>query len=185
MTTTAAAVSLDAPAPRWPGVVGTIGIVIAILTLLDKAGDLLFQLLASGSGWAAIIGPKMGPQIAPLIPPAWWIVLTSLAWAGLAILLLRASLRLRRREPEAIPLCRAWSWLAIGWFAVEMAYGLWWLNRISGQLDALAPAGWQGYAVLGILMGTVFVLALPVFLLVWLERPVVRREVGGWQLGGG
>ncbi len=62
-----------------------------------------------------------------------------------------------------------------------MVVGLWWLERIGPRLSALAPAGWQGYAVLGILLAVVLMLAFPVFLLVWLSRPAVRQETAHWR----
>lgn len=175
------AVSAHAEAPRWPRVVGAIGIVIAALTLLDKVGDLLFTLWAAGAGWGAVVGAEAAGVVESVIPPAPWIALTSLIWLGLAALLLRGCLRLRLRRPSAIPLCRTWAWLAICWYAVELAYGFWWLSAITGQLDSLAPDGWQGYAVLGTVVATALMLAFPVFLLVWLARPEVTEEWAGWS----
>ncbi len=185
MAVSAAAVSSGTETPRWPRVVGTIGIVVAALTLLDKVGDLLFMLWVSGSSWSSVIGAEAGRVVESVVPPASWIVLTSLVWLGLAVLLLRASTRLRRCRPSAIPLCRAWAWLAICWYAVEMVYNGWWLSRITEQLDSLAPMGWQGYAVLGTVLATVLMLAFPVFLLVWLARPRVRQQWEAWLPGAG
>ena len=75
---------------------------------------------------------------------------------------------------------KTWSWLAILWIVLSMGVSLLWIVRYSHRLTDIAPTGWQGPAVFGILVSLALLLVYPVFLLVWLARPDVREEFQGW-----
>ena len=49
----------------WPRVVGSAGVVLGVLTIIDTLDDLLFQLFTSEEDWAAWVGrtlPRRSPS---------------------------------------------------------------------------------------------------------------------------
>lgn len=180
MTEPAAEAPPDAPATRWPVVLGVLGIVLSLLTLFDQVGDLLVLTVSEGN-WSRWLGPEVASLVSRVMPPKWWIVITSLVWSALAVLLLRGSLALRLRRRSGVSLCEIWCGLAIVWIVVDFNLGLWWLRRVRGELPMPSSGIWQGAAVFGALFGLVLLLAYPVFLQVWLKRAVVIAEYGAWE----
>lgn len=175
------AATLDAPVSRWPGVLGVIGIVLAILTIIDKASDLLWLLMWSEADWARVLAPDLARLVVNVMPPTAWLVTSSLAWIALSVLLLGGSLELWRRHRSGIARCGLWARLAIGWIAVEWTLGLWWLGTIADEISAVAPAGWQATAAPAILLALALMVAYPVLLLVWFARESIRHEYAGWS----
>lgn len=174
------AVALHRPVTRWPNVLGIIGIVLAAVTILDKAADLLVLLLWPSADWERFVTDDVARLVVSVLPPTGWIALTSLVWIGLSVLLLAGSLELRRRHRSGVAHCRRWAWLALGWIAVEWSLGLWWLSTVVDDISTVAPAGWQASAIPGILLALALMLAYPVFLLVWLASPAVSEEWAAW-----
>lgn len=170
----------DLETPRWPRVVGTIGIIAGALMFLDKLDDLLLlPVLRSRDWWARLLGEELGEQVVRWMPSGAWIAGASLIGMTLGALLVVGALRLRRGRRSGVALCRAWSWLAIVWLVIEMSQSLWWLSGHAAELQELARGDWQGAAVLGILLAIVALAALPVFLLSWFSRPVVKAQFAG------
>lgn len=172
---------LGAPPSRWPGVVGTIGLILGAILFLDQIDDLLIPLVWTEDDWSRMLGPETAELVVRSLPPPAWLVTSSLVGMALAALLVVGSSRLRRRRRSGVTLCRTWSWLAIAWVAIDMASALWWLQAHADEIPGLASTGWQGYAAFGIVVALVVMLAYPVFLLVWLSRPEVAAEHAGWS----
>lgn len=166
--------------PRWPGVVGVTGIVLAILMFIDKLDDLVIPLLWSPDDWRGLLDPGEAELVVGLMPPMTWMAPASLIGMALAAVLFVGSLRLRRRLRSGVDLCRRWSWLAIAWAGIEIAVAIWWLQVNAAALSSLAGGEWQAPALVGILAALVVMLAFPVFLLVWFSRPPVRAEYATW-----
>jgi hypothetical protein len=167
--------SVDKLPSRWPGVVGTIGVILGVLMFIDKIDDLLLiQFLRSEEKWSAMVGPELAEFIVGVIPPVSWMVSSGLIGMALAILLIVGSVRLRRRRQSGIALCRTWSWLAIAWVGIEMARAFWWFRIHGDEVGRFASSGWEGIAYFSVAVAFLVLLAYPVFLLVWLSRhPVV------------
>ena len=152
------------PPPRWPTVIGTIGVVLGVVMLIDKADDLaLVPLIWAGDSRNLLLGPELSTLVA------------------LGLLLVIASLRLRSRRRSGVALCRAWAWLSIGWWAAGAAGLLWWLGKYGGEVAKYAEAGWERSALVGGFASLAMLLVYPVFLLVWFSRAAVKEEYLSWR----
>lgn len=171
-----------APTPSWPKVIGTIGVVLGVIMLVDKTDDLiLIPLLWAGDGWRSLLGPELGDLVASTMPLWAWLFFYILLGMALGVLLVVASLRLRNRYPSGVTLCRTWAWLAIAWVVAGLSLAIWWIATFRDQVARLAEPGWETAAVSGILAALALLLAYPVFLLVWLSRAAVKAEYLTWQ----
>ncbi len=175
----------DAPAltlARWPKVVGTIGVVLGGVMFVDKADDLLLvPLMWAGDSRRWLFGPEIGELVARTMPRALWLAFYILLGMALGLLLLVGSLRLRRRIPSGVNLCRAWAWLSIVWLAAGLAVALWWLGRYGDEMARLTGPDWQMTVLSQILLVLILLLVYPVFLLVWLSRAPVKEEYLTWR----
>lgn len=165
---------------QWPTTIGTIGIVIGIVLVLDKVDDLLV-IGWTADDWGRILSPAVADLIVRSTPSAAWRLVGGAAEVGLGAFLIVASLGLRRRVRRGVALSLLWAWLAIGWSVVVVARGLVWISRHAGELSAVAGGAAGGYTVFALLLALVLLLAYPVFLLVWLSRPSVRAETAAWR----
>ncbi|MDH3255052.1 MAG: hypothetical protein OEM62_08685 [Acidobacteriota bacterium] len=164
--------------PRWPSVLGSVGIVLSILMLIDQIDDIVV-LTWTEEQWSRVIGPGLGATVSGALPPPAWLILSMVVGSALALLLLAGSLALRRRRRSGIRLSRLWSASAILWTVLSFAWAAWWLS----DLDEKSPdllAGWQWSTVMAMLIGLVILLAYPVFLLLWFSRPDVRSHYSQW-----
>ena len=168
----------------WPGVLGTIAIVLGA-----------FGALGSLFGAVAILGmPRLFRR---MLPPeamaamqastphqAATCALQALSLA-LAILLVVAGARLAQRRPSGAALLRRWAWLKIVIVLVSVAIGA---MMAPAQFRAMQASGAGGpppaLQFIGPLIGACFGLvwgwALPIFSLVWLGRAKVRSEIETW-----
>ena len=121
--------------PRWPTVIGTIGIVLGIVLLLDKVDDVM-TLRWTAEDWRRIFGPNLADLIARSMPPFAWRVASTAVQIGLAALLIVGSVAVRRHARNGVSLCRLWAWLAMGWAVVR--------DRGIGALRALGRPGIPG-----------------------------------------
>ena len=164
---------------QWPTTIGTIGVIIGVLLVVDTVDDLL-TLQWTADDWGRIFAPGLADLLARTTPPAAWRLASGIAQAGLGVFLIVASLALRRRSRRGVSMCLAWAWLAIAWTVVVMTWGVVWIVRHGTEIPGIAGEGWGGYVVLGVLLAFVLLLAYPVFLLVWFSRPSVRAECATW-----
>ena len=164
---------------RWPTVVGTIGIVVAIVLLIDTVDDVM-TLRWTAEDWRMIFAPNVADLIARSMPPVAWRLFSAAAQTGLAVLLFVGSVGLRRHRPVGVSLCRLWSWLAIVWVMVQMARGALWLRQLGGEVPVLGVVSSQAFALVGVALAVAILLAFPVFLLVWLSKAAVRAEYETW-----
>jgi hypothetical protein len=176
--------SISAPASpptRWPRVLGTLGIILGALSILDQLDDLvLMPMLRSPSSWNRLVGPDLGEEIVRWMPPPAWLTASALLGIALGALLLVGSLRLRRRRRSGASLTRTWAWLAIAWLVVEIATSWAWLARYAGELDDLSSAAWRVPAALGIVIAFALLAVYPIFLLIWFARTPIQSEVASW-----
>jgi hypothetical protein len=164
---------------RWPITIGTIGVILGVVLILDNVDDLI-TLRWTATEWQRLLGPYIADWIARTLPPAGWRLVSALVQIGLGGLLIVASVGLRRRSRVGVSRCRLWAWLAIGWTVVAIGLGTLWLFR-RAELPSLASPGVGGYVAFGLALALVLLLAFPVFLLVWLSLPHVRAEWEAWE----
>ena len=164
----------------WPGVVGGLGILVALVLLVDKLEDLLQLTLWPSEAWRQRFTPALADLVVQSMPPAAWTIPAALVGVALALLLLVGSIGVLRRRRQGVALCRTWSTLAILWGLVEIVVASVLLQRLALEAPQLVPAGWAGSVATGIFLALVLVLAFPVFLLLWFARPAVRRDTDGW-----
>lgn len=165
---------------RWPRVLGTIGLVVAIVIFLDKAEDIVTHLTWSAQDWRRVFAPDVADLIVRAMPPLGWRLFAAAVEMGLAVLLFVGAIALRRRRQSGVYLCRAWAWLAIVWVVAVMGWALWWLRQYQGEIPGISHIAWQGFAMLGILFALAVLLAWPIFLLVWFGRADIRAEYEEW-----
>lgn len=171
--------STNPPLPRWPPVIGTIGIVLGVLILLDQIDD-LWMLTWTEEDMRRVFAPEIAVLIAAAMRPKSWQLASTVIQMGLGLLLIVGSSRLKRRRQSAIALCRVWAWLAIAWAVAVIGWGVWLLSQYSGEIQGVSSVAWQTAAALGIGFALLLLLAFPVFLLVWLSRPEVEAEFSCW-----
>ena len=166
--------------PRWPTVIGTIGIVLGIILLIDTVDDVM-MLRWTAEDWRRIFGPDLADVIARSLPPLAWRVASAAVQVGLAALLIVGSVALRRHARNGVSLCRLWAWLAIGWAVVSIGRGGLWVQQHAGELPAIVSGSGQAYVLFGLALAVVLLSAFPVFLLVWLAKSTVRVEYETWS----
>lgn len=166
--------------PRWPRVLGTLGIVLGIIAFIDKLDDLLIPFLWTKKDWIHMVGPEVGEFVARSMPTARWVVFSSIVGMVLASILIAGSLHLRRHRRTGVRECRAWAWLAIAWVMVEAGRIIAWFGRYGDQVPVPPGTEWQGTAAFAIALALLIMLAYPIFLLLWLRRPDVKIEYLSW-----
>lgn len=166
---------------RWPLTMGTIGIVIGILMILDEVDDLQVALFWTAEEWRHLVGQELADFLVRSLPPRAWMVANCLVKMALGGLLVAGSLALRHRRRLGVTLCRSWAGLAIAWLALEMTWVFAWMSRHAHEIPALPPTGWQGPTTWAIALAFTLLLAWPVTLLSWLARPQARQEIASWQ----
>jgi hypothetical protein len=164
--------------PQWPMTIGTVGVVLGALLVLDNLDELV-TLRWTATEWRQVFGPYVAEWIARTTPSVGWRLGAAVVEIGLGVLLIGGSVALRRRTRRGVARCRLWAWLAVAWILVAVGRGTVWLLLHARELPAAAD-DWRGYAVLGLGLAIVLLLAFPVFLLVWLSQPAVRKEVDTW-----
>lgn len=167
--------------PLWPGVVGFLGIVVALVLFVDKAEDLLTPWLWSQRDWRQRFTPDIAGLVAETMPPVQWTLPASFVGLALAVLLLLGSIRVLRRRRSGVLLCRTWARLAILWGLIEIVVASILLQRLALDAPQLVPEGWAGAVASGIFLALVMILAFPLFLLLWFHRSSIRRETESWR----
>ena len=164
---------------RWPVVIGTIGVVLAALIVLDKIDDLV-MLNWTEADWSRLLGPDLAALVYAALPPTAWRLLKSLVHIGLGVLLASGALALRHRRLHGVRRCRLWAWLSIAWVLGSMTVGLILARQSLGDIPGLSVYGWQAAAAFGIIVAVGILLAFPTFLLIWFSRDAVRAEYESW-----
>jgi len=91
---------------KWPKVIGTLGVVLGVLMVLDTIDDVLFQLFWNEEDLARWVGADIAQSIVVSMPPLAWRLLSAVIQIGLGVYLVAASLRLRRRQASGVEMCR-------------------------------------------------------------------------------
>ncbi|UCF67201.1 MAG: hypothetical protein JSV80_15705 [Acidobacteriota bacterium] len=173
--------TLSGPAPRWPGVIGTIGIILGVIMFIDKADDLfVLRLMRSQETWRQFVGTELAKFIVDAMPARFWMLSSSLIGLALAVLLVVGSSRLVRRRQSGITLCKTWSWLAIAWVLIEIAQVSWWFNVYGSRIPGVAGTAWRAPTISVLIVVFLVMLAYPIFQLLWFSRGDVREQIQLW-----
>ena len=164
---------------KSPSVIGTLGVILGVLMIIDTLDDLLFQLFTSEEDWAAWVGSDIAQTIAISMPPLAWHILAAVIQICLGCVLVAGSLRIRRRQASGVQMCRSWAMATAAWVVLSLGVSLW-IGRISGDIPVATEAEIEAAAVWGIALAAVFLLAYPTFLLYWFARDDIKAETATW-----
>jgi len=165
---------------KWPKVIGTLGVVLGALMVLDTLDDLLFQLFWNEEDWAAWVGADIARSIVASMPPLAWALFSAVVQIGLGAYLVAGSLRLRRHQASGIEMCRTWAKVTVAWIIVSMGLALWWVGRIAGEFAGATQAQVESAALYGVALAALLLLAYPLVLLYWFSKDGIRAETAVW-----
>ncbi len=167
----------------WPGILGTISIVLGALA-------------SAASAWQAV-GPffmdlflNMMPeetraQLSSYTESIWTQVAVGLVALAAAVVLIVAGVRLVQRRRVAVPLL--WTWIVLKTLAAFATTAMTlYLQKIQFEATASQTAAMPAGVTTIILVATGVLtlgwyLLYPAFIAVWILRPKIRAEVRGWS----
>ena len=170
--------------PGWPGVIGTISIVFGALGLVCY--------------WCLILQTMMTPIMMGMMPEdqrpptpqgiqLFVQIFQMCAAAGLSVWLLIAGIGLTRRRPWARSHTVGWSLAKVLLSFISMVAGVAFAGATVDQINSqLSRGGTPPFTVsiawmfIFIVIGLVWALLWPVFLLIWFSRGSVKDEVAAW-----
>ncbi len=174
---------------RWPGVVGSISVALGVLGIIAGGLGAVSQLLSSRiqtmvPGQQGMFDAQRKWLVESLVVQSVGVLIAALlTLAGVALLL---------RRPWARPVFFAWAGLRVlgGAAAAVVTYAM--QRDQFGAMGAMSPVGGTGPppAVMGAI-GDITAIATavgyglwavvwPAFIVVWLCRASIRREIAGW-----
>jgi len=178
--------------PRWPRTVGIIAIVFAILGLFQALVGLVSLFLTRQQMGGLASGDVDPKQIDEYLDDFSSLTyLGAIVYALLGAILLIGGILLLKRRRDASTILQAWSVLKLvaGGFLLFRHTSL---TRV--QMDIMTQSGafgpgsgsdlvdrvtsisiWAGFA-----FGVLWLAALPVFLLIWLNRARIRADIRSW-----
>lgn len=180
----------DSKPSQWPKLIGIIGILFGALALLQSAMAPLMipftrKSMESTIGDDEAMLEKLDAYMTDLTALS---TLSAIIFALLAIVLIVGGVLLIKRQRAAKHLLLAWAVIKIvaGLFINFKNYGL-----TKTQLEFLMPtmegSGSEALnnitnisATVGLIGGSIWLIALPVFLLIWFSRARIRRETAQW-----
>lgn len=173
---------------RWPGVIGTICIVLGALGMLSSAWGVLQQLFMS-----RLVAVVPGQESMIEVYTRWMIPMVGAFAPGILVagVLLYAGIKLVRRRPRARAACLAYAALRIVQGLIlavvtgMMQQELFQVSMAVTAAGSPAAAGIAapmsaGMAILSVAAVALWAMAFPIFLIVWFQRPSIRREVRMW-----
>jgi len=177
-----------APRPTsWPMFLGLLTILFGIMGLLAMIGGAISAFLTRTMFDPSIQNEAIAMQL-KYLP---WSVSQYVAGSVLAILLLVGGIILIRRRGGARRLLMSWAILkiplvlassALGFVIQREMFAAMMKNQPSGPPPpAMAAPMMESFALVGLIIGIAWGLALPLFLLVWFNRPAIRNEMAAWR----
>ncbi len=174
---------LSRPPSSWPTILGVIAIVFGCLGMLQGVLTLFTRMtmdFASG-----IAGDQ--PQFAVVRKWMPWTIGMGVAGGVIAAILLFAGIQLIRRKPASAGLIRGWAIIKIIYALPATGVGLIMqleqaaaVSQQAGVAGAFAPGSLSIIGVGSSIVGGLWLLAFPVFVLFWFRRDAVREEIGRW-----
>jgi len=167
---------------RWPGVLGTVGIIIAVLTFWDELSELIRLFTWGEEDWVRMLGTETARMVQEFAPPLGFVIASAVINLELAILLFVGSVLLIRRSRAGVSCCRVWAFLALPWLAAQLLLVLTWMRT---HLPGLLRPEWhvdEATIVFWTIIAFMVIAIFPVFLLVWFARPTVKAEYATWDM---
>lgn len=178
-----------APRPsRWPGVIGTIALVLGILATLG--GCIGLVMVPFMEAIMEAVPNQQNPGLAGMSEWKQWTIPGSLAGMTLGVLLVVGGTGLMRRRGWGRRVCLGWAVLkmALVIFMATIQYqiAIVQAEAISNDpnmqsLPAPFATIFQSFGIIGVIITVIWGWALPVFLLGWLSRSKIRNEVKSWS----
>ena len=207
VSTEAGEVEYDTPPSRWPVTFGVIAIAFGVLGFLSSAWSVIETVVVTNGDMfedAGASGSEAAEAMARAISASWerWAtasVATNAVLALLALFLVVAGIVLIQRKPISRPLLLGWSYakivFGIGAMVVQFQIQREQTSAIFAETRASFGGGASGgpmsmtqmdgifSAVVGafFFIGVLWVVALPVLLLIWLNRELVKADISTWK----
>jgi len=196
-------VEFTTPPSRWPVIFGVIAIVFGLLGFLSSAFAILQSI--TGAMFGEVGGSEEAEAMLAAMTESWerWAaasITMSAVLMMLGLLLLVAGILLVQRKAISRPLLLVWSYakivFGIGALVVQFQIQREQTSAIFAETNATigslppssAPTSMSQMdnifsAVMGafFFLGVLWVVALPVLLLVWLNRDLVKADIGTWK----
>ena len=176
----------------WPTVLGVIAVVFGVLGAIGGLLGLLAPIMYHAMGSEAMASGGMTPDFME----KWgvYLVINPLVISAIALILLVGGILLLRRKPKSVNMLRFWSILKIVYAVVASVFGFAMqkdqfpavmsnLPETAENAEAMETFGtvMNIFGPVGIALGFLWAVALPVFLLIWFARQPVKAEVAGWE----
>lgn len=176
---------------NWPTVIGVLSMVLGTLAALNALSTLFFGIL--GPWLFDAIGISKDPQFAASFQSTrdnvLLIAINGVVSLFLGVLLAFAGLRIIQRRASGVRLSRIWAWSKIAFSVFGSATGAYIsLSQLDSTKQQMAAPGVPAFVVniLGptmivlIFLSFLWLLAYPVFTLIWFRRAGVRQTVATW-----
>lgn len=172
----------------WPTVIGVITIILGVGGVINGLIGSFAPVVMN----SIIAGFQTNPIMGVVNKWQYWNMGIAAIGGLIAVILLVGGILLFRRRAISIPLLRVWAIAKILLAIVSSIAGTMILleqSQVTAQQIAAASPGappiaagaMDAFGILGIVFGFLWMLALPVFLLIWFRRKSVRTDVHRWK----
>lgn len=177
--------ALPVPRPKWPTVIGVIGLILGVLGVLGAVWGALAPFIVPALFGADSQIVTNSPALhGPWMPFA---VAANLYGLGVSVMLIIGAMLLLRWRPSAVTAFRLWavnSLIAtVMGFAIAIGSALPQLEQAQAQMGG-GSAFMMPMMVVFMLFGFAMSAAMPVFVLIWFSRAKVKADVVRWFVGG-
>ncbi len=169
----------------WPGVFGVLGIIFGSLGALGKLGSFSWPIFRPWMmEWISRSVPRHEYDfIREFMPHNAYILSSGIIELGLAVLLLVAGIHLLKRRQSGARLIKLWAIISIPWALLESGFGMSITRDLIPRLHdyGVHDIPFVGFFTsVGIGIGLLFALAVPIFVLAWFASRRIATEVEGW-----
>ena len=172
----------------WPGVLGVLGIIFGTLGSIGNLSVFAWPVFRP---WmldriAEEVSRREWALIRDFIPGNGFILGSGIIELGLAVLLLIAGIHLLQRRQSGARLIKLWAIISIPWALVESGLGVTFTRDLVPRLRdfgvRVQDFPIEFFTSMGIGIGLLFSLAVPIFILAWFGSQKIRTEVEGWRV---
>ena len=172
---------------QWPGVIGTISMVLGCLAVLGGCFGVVFGPIF------AVIAKKLPDEAAEAIAPMGemmvWMVLSGVATTLIGAMLAVGGWGLIKRRRWCRSVCMTWAVLKM---LLVIASSVMSFFIFREQMEMVMEQGgnaglppfftslMRASGAFGVLIGILWGWAFPVFILIWFSRQKIRTEAAGW-----
>jgi hypothetical protein len=163
----------------WPTTIGVIAIVLGSLGTLQGIWGICAAFMFTG-----IVPAGFAMQSNPMLAHPGLMATSGAISLAIAVLLLITGVGMVRRRKWSVTAARVWAVSKVLYGIVAGALG-WVLaqDQLAATSSSVVPPGLKGmmggFMAGGLILSVFWAAAFPVFLLVWLSRERIKREVAG------